>query len=264
MLGAIAGDIIGSIYEYRSIKTTEFDLFGLGCEFTDDSVLTIAVADALMGEGNFADTFRTYVRRYPNAGYGGMFQQWAADSRAGPYNSYGNGSAMRVSAAAWIAKSEDEAVQLAAATAAVTHNHPEGIKGAQATALAAWLARQGADRKKIAAAVSEAFGYDLSLSVDEIRKTYGYDITCQGSVPPAIRCALEANSFEEAVRLAVSLGGDADTQACIAGSIAEARFGIPKRMAKKAMTHLDDDLRAVVRRFRRRYVNTGIRRFFDV
>ncbi len=264
MLGAIAGDIIGSIYEYRSIKTTDFPLFGKDCEFTDDSVLTIAVADALMGERNFAERFRTYARRYPDAGYGGMFKGWVAADGAGPYNSYGNGSAMRVSPVAWIAESEDEVLRLAAATADVTHNHREGIKGAKATALAAWLARQGAKPKEIGTAVNTAFGYDLETRVDDIRKTYRYDVTSQGSVPQALRCAIEAKSYEHAVRMAVSLGGDADTQACIAGAVAEARFGLPGRIAKKAMTYLDDDLRDVVARFRRRYVKTGLRRLLGL
>ncbi|MBL6928254.1 MAG: ADP-ribosylglycohydrolase family protein [Rhodospirillales bacterium] len=253
MLGAIAGDIIGSAFEHRSIKTTDFTLFGPGSAATDDSVLTIAVADALMGKRDFAQTIRQYARRYPNAGYGGMFIGWMMDETAGPYNSFGNGSAMRVSPVAWVAKSKAETLKLAAETAAVTHSHPEGIKGAQATALAVWLARQGTSAHEIAQTMTEDFGYDLSVSIKRIRPTYGFDITCQGSVPQALRCALEARSFEEAVRLAVSLGGDADTQACIAGAVAEARFGLPKTIAKKAMTYLTHEQRTIVTQFRQTY-----------
>lgn len=254
MLGAIAGDIIGSVYEHRPIKTTDFALFGEGCAATDDSVLTVATADALMGDGDFAGHFRRYAKRYPNAGYGGMFLGWMADEGAGPYNSFGNGSAMRVSPVAWFAKSEPEALKLAADAAGVTHNHPEGIKGAQAVALSIWLARDGASGADIARAVAETFGYDLSVPVAHIRETYGFDVTCQGSVPQALRCATEAASHEEAVRLAVSLGGDADTLACIAGAVAEARFGLSPEIARKAMTYLDDDLRSVVIRFCKRHV----------
>jgi len=255
MLGAIAGDIIGSVYEWRSIKTTEFPLFDDERAFTDDSVLTIAVADALLGDGDFEASLRSYARRYPDAGYGASFKRWSLDPAAGPYDSYGNGSAMRVSAVAWFAETEDQALDLANRSAVPTHNHPEGVKGAQATALAIWLARDGSDAEAIRDAVSRRFGYDLSRDAATIRPGYGFDVTCQGSVPEAICCALEAKSFEDAVRLAVSLGGDADTQACIAGAIAEARFGLPRNIAKRALGYLDDDLRSIVVRFRRRYMS---------
>lgn len=253
MLGAIAGDIVGSIYEGRPIKSTAFPLFGRGCTPTDDSVLTIAVADALMGDRDFAAALRRYARRYPRAGYGGMFLRWAADDNAGPYNSFGNGSAMRVSPVAWVAGSESEVLTLAAETAAATHNHPEGIKGAQATAMAIWLALEGVPGEEIADRVTETYGYALSIPVATIRETYRFDVTCQGSVPQALRCAFEAASYEEAVRLAVSLGGDSDTQACIAGAVAEARFGLPTDIAAQAMGHLDADLRSVVERFLKRH-----------
>lgn len=249
MLGAIAGDIVGSIYEHRSIKTTDFPLFGEGCTPTDDSVLSIATADALMADKDFAAYYRRYARRYPNAGYGGMFLGWMADDNAGPYDSFGNGSAMRVSPVGWFAGSQAEVLKLAADTANVTHSHPEGVKGAQATALAIWLARENIPAEDIARKITSHFAYDLSVSVDRIRETYRFDITCQGSVPQALRCALEAESYEEAVRMAVSLGGDADTQACIAGAVAEARFGIPKGIAKEAITRLDDELRSVATLF---------------
>ena len=255
MLGAIAGDIIGSIYEYRTIKSTGFLLFGEGCAATDDSVLTIATADGLMNDGDFASQYRSYTRRYPNAGYGGMFLGWATDATAGPYNSFGNGSAMRVSPVGWFAGSPEEALRLAAATARVTHDHPEGIKGARAVGLAIWLARNKTPGGDIARRVTKQFGYDLAVPVARIRETYGFDVTCQGSVPQALRCAIEAGSYEEAVRMAVSLGGDADTQACIAGSVTEARFGLPSDIAERAMGYLDDDLRSVVTRFCKRHVN---------
>ena len=254
MLGAIAGDIIGSPYEHRQIKTTDFPLFGPGCTVTDDSVLTVATAEALLEDRDFAGHYRSYARRYPHAGYGGMFIGWAADGEAGPYNSYGNGSAMRVSPVGWYARSRDEVLELAAASARVTHNHPEGVKGAHAVALAIWLAREKQSGEDIAGEITEEFGYDLSLPVADIRKTYGFDVTCQGSVPQALRSAIQASSLEEAVRLAVSLGGDADTQACIAGSVAEARFGLTAEIAERAMSYLDDDLRRIVRRFRKTHI----------
>ncbi len=255
MLGAIAGDIIGSIYEHRTIKTTDFPLFGKGCAATDDSVLTIATADALMQGKNFARCYRSYARRYPNAGYGAMFLRWMADDRAGPYNSFGNGSAMRVSPVGWFAESRDQALNLAADSARVTHDHPEGIKGAQAVALAIRLALAKTSGENIARQVTEEFGYDLSVPVARIRDNYGFDVTCQGSVPQALRCAIEARSYEESVRMAVSLGGDTDTQACIAGSVTEARFGLPADIADRAIGYLDDELRSVVRRFLKRHGN---------
>ena len=253
MIGAIAGDIIGSVYEHRPIKTTDFPLFSEGCRATDDSVLTIAVAATLMDGDDFAASLRTYGRRYPDAGYGAMFRQWVQSDHAGPYNSFGNGSAMRVSPVAWFADSEDQVLELAARTANPTYNHAEGLKGAKATALAIWPALGGAIGAAIGRAVGDATGYDLSRTVAQIRPGYGFDVTCQGSVPEALICALEAESYEDAVRLAVSLGGDADTQACIAGAIAEARFGVPASIAETALAYLDDDLRSVAIRFRDNY-----------
>ncbi len=258
MLGAIAGDIIGSIYEHRSIKSTDFPLFGEGCVATDDSVLTIATAAALMNGEDFAHHYRSYARRYPDAGYGGMFLGWMTDDNAGPYNSYGNGSAMRVSPVGWFAQSRDQALKLAAKSASVTHDHREGIIGAQAVAVAIWMARNQASGEDIATHITGQFGYNLAIPIARIRKTYGFDVTCQGSVPQALRCALEANSYEEAVRLAVSLGGDADTQACIAGAVAQARFGLPPHIARKALTYLDRDLGTLVKRFCKRHVSKNV------
>jgi len=258
MLGAIAGDIIGSPYEGRPIKTTDFPLFGKGCSITDDSVLTIATAEALIGNKEFSHHYKRYAKRYPDAGYGGMFIRWAASEKSSPYNSYGNGSAMRVSPVGWFAQSAEEALELAHQSASVTHNHPEGIKGAQAVALSIWLAREKASASDISRSITERFGYDLSQPITQIRDTYGFDVTCQGCVPQAIRCAIEATSYEEAVRLAVSLGGDADTQACIAGSIAEARFGLPAKLAKTAKTYLDAPLLSVATSFNKRYVDSRV------
>ena len=257
MLGAITGDIVGSIYEYRTIKTKDFPLFGKGCTFTDDTVLTVAMADCLMHQGDFADFLRAYGRRYPDAGYGGMFQDWVRAKDKGPYNSYGNGSAMRVGPVAYVAGSENEVLELAARSSAVTHDHPDAVAGAQAVALAMWLARQGRKKGAIRKAVTDRFGYDLTPTVDAIRPGYGYDITAAGTVPPAIVCALGAADFEDAIRNAVSLGGDADTLACIAGGIAEILYGIPQDMAKKTLGYLDAELGRTVRKFRKRYGDGG-------
>ena len=254
MLGAVAGDIVGSIYEHRTIKTKDFSLFGEGCTFTDDTVLSVAVADCLMHQGDFADFLRAYSRRYPDAGYGAMFREWVRDKDKGAYNSYGNGSAMRVGPIAYVAGSEDEALDLAARSSAVTHDHPDAVAGAQAVALVMWLARRGKKKGAIRKAVSQRFGYDLTPTVEQIRPGYGYDITAAGTVPPAIICALRATDFEDAVRNAVSLGGDADTLACIAGGIAEILYGIPAPMARKTLGYLDGELERTVRKFRKRYV----------
>ncbi len=248
MLGAIAGDIVGSIYEHRNIKTKDFPLFGARCGFTDDTVCTIAIADCLMAGGDFADYLRRYARAYPNRGYGGMFQQWAMGG-GGPYNSWGNGSAMRVSPVAHAARDERDLLDLAARSSAVTHDHPDAVAGAQAVALAMWLARAGADAASIRREIAARFGYDLSPSVDEIRPHDRFDVSAAGTVPQAITCALEATGYEDALRNAISIGGDSDTLACIAGGIAELLFGLPDDIAATARRHLTDDLRAVVDQF---------------
>ena len=215
--------------------------------------LTVAVADALLGECNYEHALRTYTRRHPLRGYGGHFLQWAAASRMGPYNSFGNGSAMRVSPVAYAFDSEDDVLREAARTAGCTHNHPEGIKGAQATALAVFLARKGENKESIRRHVSERFGYDLSRTVDEIRPGYAFDVTCQGSVPEAIIAFLDSCSYEDAVRNAISLGGDSDTQACIAGAIAEAHYrDIPAEFLRQIRTQLTEDLWDTTLRFYRR------------
>ncbi len=254
MLGAIAGDIAGSAYESRPVKCKDVPLFGPLATFTDDTVLTVAVADALLGDRDYGRALRTYTRRHPLRGYGGHFLRWAVASGMGPYNSFGNGSAMRVSPVAWAFDSQDDVLREAARTAECTHNHPEGIKGAQATALAVFLARNGKDKESIRRHISELFGYDLARTIDEIRPGYSFDVTCQGSVPEAIIAFLDSHSYEDALRSAVSLGGDSDTQACIAGAVAEAHYkDIPTEFLRQIRTHLTEGLWDTTVRFYRRH-----------
>ena len=266
MIGAIVGDIVGSVYEFDNIKTKDFPFFGPRpnanpnysdngrangeCFFTDDTVLTIAVADWLLADNDdLADRLAHYTFTYPNRGYGGMYASWASAWDRRPYGSYGNGSAMRVSPVAWFAKDQVQVLELAEASASVTHSHPEGIKGAQATALAIWMARTGESADRIRQAVTEFATYDLSETVDEIREWYYFNETCQKTVPQAIICALDANCFEDAIRNAISIGGDSDTVAAITGSIAEAMFGIPDEIASKALSHLPSDMLEILNRF---------------
>ena len=254
MLGAIAGDIIGSIYEPSPIKTTDFPLFGPHNRFTDDTVLTVATADALLNGLDYAAVYRAYGRRYPNAGYGGSFIHWIFDDQAGPYHSWGNGSAMRVSPIGWAFDTVDRVLVEAERSAVVTHNHPEGIKGAQATALAVYLARTGHAKTAIRQEIEPRFGYNLGRSLAEIRPAYRFDVSCQGSVPQAIIAFLEATDVEQAIRLAISLGGDSDTLACIAGGIAHAYFGgLPTAVVFEVRRRLPADLLAVVDVFTERY-----------
>lgn len=223
ILGAAVGDVVGSIYEGSPLKTTDFPLMDGRARFTDDTVLTMATAEAILHRGDYADAYRRLARRYPNAGYGGNFRRWFAADRTGPYNSFGNGSAMRVSPVGWAFERADEVLAEAERSAACTHDHPEGITGAQATALAVFRARTGVSLADIAEEITDRFRYDLQRRIEDIRPGYSFDVTCQGSVPEAIIAFLEGRSVEQSVRLAVSLGGDSDTQACIAASIAQAR-----------------------------------------
>ena len=237
MLGAIIGDIAGSIYEWHRIKTKDFPFFRSSCDFTDDSVCTAAVADILIHDLLPAETMQTWCRRYPHRGYGGYFGRWIYADLPEPYRSYGNGAAMRVSPAAFLNRDAlDTALAAADTVTEITHNHPEGMKGARATTHAIWLAFQDESPDNIRHVIAAEYGYDLTPTVDDIRPTYSFNETCQGTVPQAITCALEAVSYEDAIRNAISLGGDSDTLAAIAGPIAEALYGIPHEYTARAET----------------------------
>ena len=243
IIGAIAGDIIGSTREFNSIKTKDFELFTSQSIFTDDTVMTLAIANWLVkdktSERVLIEELQYFGSKYPNAGYGRMFKQWIREENPKPYGSWANGSAMRVSPCAWVADSLEEAQDLAYKSAAVTHNHPEGIKGALATVDAIYLARIGASKSEIKDHVETRYGYDLNRSVDEIRSVYSFDVSCAGSVPESIICFLEAKDYEDCIRNTVSLGGDADTQAAIAGGIASAFWDVPKNIAYKSIHRMD-------------------------
>jgi ADP-ribosylglycohydrolase len=261
MIGAITGDVLGSVYEYRTTKDKNVELLHGSDRFTDDSVLTIAVAAAILESGgsptavDYARHLRALGRRYPDAGYGGTFFRWLNDESMGAYNSWGNGAAMRVSAVGWAFRHEADVLSQAELTAAPTHDHPEGIKGAQAAALAVFMARNGAAREEIRAAAADRFGYDMQRTVDGIRPRYHFDVSCQGSVPEAIIAFLDSTDYEDAVRNAVSLGGDADTQACIAGAVAEAFYGgVPERLARFALGRLTPELLEPTVGFAERYL----------
>lgn len=242
MLGAVLGDIIGSVFESSGAKSKRFPLFAPGSTFTDDTVCTVAVAEALVRGTTPDRALRSWGLRYPGRGYGGAFAAWLHSPDPKPYGSFGNGAAMRVSPAGLLARTLDEALDTARRVTEVTHNHPEGLKGAAATAHAIFLARGGERPEAIRRAIADTYHYDLSRTVDEIRPAYSFDITCQGSVPPALACALEAQDFEDAIRNAISLGGDADTLAAIAGGVAEALFGIPESIAHEGFARLPPEM----------------------
>ncbi len=250
MIGAIAGDIIGSVYERNPIKTKEFPLFHPECRFTDDSVLTVAVADAILSGRPYLESVREIGRRHPGAGYGGSFIQWLFSDDPQPYNSWGNGSAMRVSPVGFAFSTEAEVIRQAAMSAEISHNHPEGVKGARAAALAVFLARTGAGKDEIRSRIANDFGYDMNRAVDDIRPGYSFDVSCMGTVPEAIIAFLDSTSYEDAVRNAVSLGGDSDTLACITGAVAEAFYGeVPEFIREKVNSLLPPDLREISERF---------------
>lgn len=254
MLGAIAGDIIGSVYEWHNIKTTEFELFSPACRFTDDTVLTVALADSILSGADYADKMKEYFHRYPNAGYGGRFADWVLSHPSFPYNSWGNGAAMRISPVGYAYDTLDETLSKAEFFTEVTHNHPEGIKGGCTTAAAIFLARTGSSKAEIKASISATFGYDLTRTLDEIRPGYHFDVSCQGTVPQAITAFLESTDFEDAIRKAISLGGDSDTLACITGGIAQAFYGgVPGSIAAKVYSFLDEPLAGVARLFMEKY-----------
>lgn len=254
MLGAIAGDIIGSVYEWHNIKTIEFPLFSPRCKFTDDTVLTVALADSILTGALYTQKLKEYYFLYPHAGYGGYFHHWAKSENMEPYNSYGNGSAMRVSPVGFTGSDLETVLKEARRSAEVTHNHPEGIKGAQAIASAIFLARKGEDKSAIKSYIATNFSYDLSATLEEIRPFYEFNETCQGSVPQAITAFLESTGFEDAIRKAISLGGDSDTLACITGGIAQAFYGgVPLEIETKVFGILDDHLAKITRQFMQKY-----------
>jgi ADP-ribosylglycohydrolase len=249
VIGAIAGDIIGSIYEHNPVKQRPLCLFSVGSHFTDDTILTLAIAENLMDGGDLHKTLQKYYRKYPHAGYGAMFSQWAKDQSSEPYGSWGNGAAMRVSAIPYWYESMSEVLDAAEKSAIVTHNHEESVAAARAVAGSIWLADVGATKEEIQYFAERTGGYNLSVPLDSIRDEYSFDVSCQGSVPQSIRCFLESDDFEDAVRIAISLGGDADTMASIAGSIAGAFHGIPEHVSEEVGRRLDGDLCDLLWRF---------------
>ena len=243
MLGAIAGDVLGSIHEFHPIKTKNFDLLNSECVFTDDTVMTAAVADSLMNKIPYVESLQMWGRKYPRAGYGGWFSKWIDSDFPKPYNSFGNGSAMRCSSVGWLFEDEGSVLEEAKKSAEVTHNHPEGIKGAQAVALGVMLCRQGSTKLEIQEKLEDLFDYDLSQTLEQVKFNYSFDVTCQGSVPQAITAFLESEDFEDAIKNAISLGGDADTQACIAGALAEAFYmKIPDQIKEFVLTRITPDI----------------------
>jgi len=254
MLGAICGDIIGSVFEHNNYKAKDFELFSAHSIFTDDTVLTAAIADSLINNSPYASNVRKYYRLYPNAGYGRTFSSWARSNAQEGYGSFGNGSAMRVSPIGWAFETLEEVLLEAEASAMITHSHPEGIKGAKVVAGAIFMARNGSHKSEIWQFV-ETFNYDLSFTLDDIRETYQFDVSCQGSVPQALAAFFESTGFEDAVRNAISIGGDSDTIACIAASIAEAYYGdIPSHIENSCLDILDQRLLAVYKSFHTKFI----------
>ena len=254
LLGAIAGDIIGSVYEFRSFKETTFPLFSDSSGYTDDTVMTVANAEWLLSGDSLLGIMQDFGNRYP-AGYGGMFWEWLHAYDPQPYNSWGNGSAMRVSPVGWAFDTLEETLEAARQSAEITHNHPEGIKGAQATAACIFLARTGKSKQEIKEYIEDYFGYDLSRTCDEIRPTYQFNESCQGTVPESIIAFLESTDYESAIRLAVSLGGDADTMGAITGCIAEAFYGgVPDHIRKEVLKILPNEFIEVMQKFYQKFV----------
>lgn len=255
MLGAMIGDIVGSVYEWDNIKTTEFEFFSEDCFFTDDTVLTAATAHALVTGKDYTTTYQDFSRRYPGRGYGGNYSHWIYSQDPQPYHSWGNGSAMRVSPVGFAFNTVDEVLAEAMRSAVVTHDHPEGIKGAQATALAILMARQGASQSEIRDEITIRFNYDLNRTLAEIRPGYSFDVSCQGSVPEAIIAFLESEDYEDAIRKAVSIGGDSDTIACITGGIAEAYYGgVPVDIAENGKRFLPEEFIQILEAFKTKFL----------
>jgi len=254
MIGAIAGDVIGSVFEGHNIKSTEFPLFSSYSRFTDDTVLTVAVAYSVLKNTDYVESLKMFGLRYLNAGYGGFFIRWMLSDDTKPYNSWGNGSAMRVSPIGFAFDSIEDVLNEARKSAEVTHNHPEGIKGAQATALSILLARKGKSREDIKKEISQRFGYRLDQTLDEIRPDYCFDVSCQGTVPQSIIAFLESTDFEDSIRMAISIGGDSDTIACITGGIAQGFYKeIPESIVSNVRKRLPEEFLSVIDEFNLRY-----------
>lgn len=255
MFGAIAGDMIGSVYEFDNLKPEyDFPLFSVYSEFTDDTVLTAALAESILNNYEYKMKIREYVKLYPDCSYGSSFIKWAFGNNDEPYNSWGNGSAMRVSPVGWAYNDIQTVLQKAKESAEITHNHPEGVKGAQSTALAVFLSRQGETKQKIKQEIENRFEYNLKLSLEELRKSYSFNESCRQTVPQAIFTFLISDSFEDSIRKAVYIGGDSDTLACINGSIAEAFYnGVPVEIKKQVIQRLDTHLLKVVEEFENRF-----------
>lgn len=255
MIGAVLGDIIGSVYEFEPIKRFDFPLFSKDSSYTDDTIMTFAVTDWLVNQKDLTQTMQRYGQMYPcpMGGYGSDFSKWLRTENPQPYDSWGNGSAMRVSAIGWAFRTLYETLEAARQTAIISHNHPEGIKGAQATAASVFLARSGKSKEEIRQYIETTFGYNLHRSCDEIRPGYCFNESCQETVPEAIIAFLDSMDFENAIRLAVSLGGDSDTLACIAGGIAEAFYGVPEELQKKAEEILPKDFLDLLNRFHQKF-----------
>lgn len=256
MLGAISGDVLGSIYEFDNDKSVDFELFNKSCKYTDDTVLTIATADCLLHKGDFAQYYKRYFLDYPDRGYGGNFKRWGSGSSMAPYNSWGNGSAMRVSPVGFAFDSLELVLINSKKSAEVTHSHAEGIKGAQAVASAIFMAKNGSSKKDIKEFIESRFYYNLNKTLDEIRPFYNFDESCQGSVPQAITAFLESDGFEDSIRKAISIGGDSDTIACITGGIAESYFGgVPEDISNFVLSKLDKKFLDIINEFYKIFIN---------
>ena len=248
MIGTIIGDIVGSRFEFHNTNRVDFELFTPECSFTDDTICTVAVADALLRGEDFGKVIHEWCRRYPSpmGGYGGRFSQWVRSDRPQPYDSFGNGSAMRVSPCGYISNLDD-ALKLAEASASCSHNHPEGVRGAVVVAYAIWLLRQGASKEDIQKLVEEDYGYKIrGISVSKLRETNRFNETCQGTIPPAFCCFLESSSFEDAIRKAISIGGDSDTIGAIVGGLAEAHYGVPEALKQAVLTYQPKEMKTTI------------------
>jgi type I restriction enzyme M protein len=260
MLGAIIGDIVGSRFEWDNYKKKDFKFFGDGCKFTDDTVMSLAICDAYLkgfhyeyeGEKILIERMQTLGKKYPDSGYGSLFKDWLVNDNPKPYESYGNGAAMRISGCGFASKSIDEIKHMSMFITEVSHNHPESFKAAEAIATAIYLARTGNNKDSIKTLIQDQY-YPLNFTLDEIRDNYEFDVSCQGSVPQALEAFFESNDFEDAIRNAISIGGDSDTIGAITGGIAEAYYGISDEMRDKAKTYLDDTLLDILIRFENRY-----------